>query len=75
MRRAIIVLNITAAMRHGEDRHPQVIMRLLAHQHEFTISSWTDRLGQIPQKVEFEVDLANNYLPTLPGYCDARFRR
>lgn len=75
MRRATITLNITAAFSAGEDRHPQVIMRELAHRKEFTISSWTERLGQIPQKMEFEVDLTTKEMPTLPAYCEARPRR
>lgn len=75
LRRATIKLNVTDAMMAGEDRHHQVVMRLLAHEHGFHITSWTERFQDMPQAVIFEVDVEGSEMPTLPAYCSCRPHR
>lgn len=75
-RRATIVMNVTEATLQGEQRHYGVVMRMLGHQLGFLVTSQnSDGLWNVPQKVEFDVELDGATIPKLPTYCSARFRR
>ncbi len=73
MKRATISVDLAKASAQGEDRHPQVIVRLLCHQHKidlvdvdhtFATGAWS-----------FEVQTYEDRFPTWPPYIVARPHR
>lgn len=73
MKRAALVYSITDAQAQGEDRHPRVVVSLLAYQHEFSILEQTEQVSA--QTFTFEVETGLSTLPAFPTWITARPHR
>jgi len=70
MKRATLTVDLDLAAKSGEDRHPQVIIRLFCNKHDLEVADaqWSHRTGTW----SFEVQTMESQLPAFPAYIIAK---